>query len=332
MPKTIINPEDITNLLKADGGYLSGEDIASKIGVSRTAVWKAIGQLRKNGYVIQSSQSRGYKLLSSPDLCLPDLRAALLKSAKKREHELFYFETAASTNIIAMDMAANGCAEGAILIADTQTAGKGRLGRTWLSPPGRNLYMSMVVRPDIPPRDATALTLLSAVACASAITDHCGVPVSIKWPNDLIAGGRKIGGILTEIRADIDRIYHAVVGIGINVNLSSEELPAEIRQIATSVLIESNRSFNRTALAAEIIMEFDKWYGLLVIHGKKLIMEKWIELSATIGKQVRVAVGDLIYEGTAEGIDDEGLLIVKLADGSNRKFSAGDVTIGGARQ
>ena len=330
MPKTIINPADITSLLKADGGYMSGEYIASKIGVSRAAVWKTIGQLRKTGYVIESSQSRGYKLISSPDLCMPDLKAALSRPAEKRPHELFFFDTAASTNIIAMEMAAEGCTEGAIVIADTQTAGKGRLGRTWLSPPGSNLYMSIVVRPVIPPRDATALTLLSAVACASAITNHCGVPVSIKWPNDLLVENLKIGGILTEIRADIDRIYHAVVGIGINVNIARKDLPAEIRHIATSVLIKSGNSFNRTGLAAEIITEFDKWYGLLIIHGKKLITEKWTELSATIGKQVRVSVGDLIYEGTAEGIDEEGLLIVKLADGGNRKFSAGDVTIGGA--
>jgi BirA family biotin operon repressor/biotin-[acetyl-CoA-carboxylase] ligase len=332
MPKTKINLEEVVGLLKADGGYRSGEDIAAKIGVSRSAVWKAIGQLKKGGYVIESSQSRGYMLISSPDLCMPDLKAILSLSAEKRSHELLFFNTAASTNILAMDMAACGCTEGTIVIADTQTAGKGRLGRTWLSPAGKNLYMSMVVRPDMPPRDATALTLLSAIACASALIKYCGMPVSIKWPNDLIAGGLKIGGILTEIRADIDRIYHAVVGIGINVNLSCEDMPAEINQVATSVLIETGRRFSRTGLAAEIITEFDRWYELLLTKGKKVVMERWIELSDTIGKQVRVAVGDLIFAGTAEGIDDEGLLIIRLADGSSRKFSAGDVTIGGARQ
>jgi BirA family biotin operon repressor/biotin-[acetyl-CoA-carboxylase] ligase len=332
MPKTIINPEDITNLLKVDGGYLSGEAIAAKIGVSRAAVWKTIGQLKKNGYVIESSQSRGYRLISSPDLCMPDLKAMLSLAPEKRPHELFFFDTAASTNILAMDMAARGCVEGTVVIADTQTAGKGRLGRVWLSPAGKNLYMSMVVRPDIPPRDATALTLLSAVACASALINYGGVAVTIKWPNDLIAGGLKIGGILTEIRADIDRIYHAVVGIGINVNLSCEDMPAEITRIATSVLIETGGICSRTGLVAEIITEFDRWYGILLTKGKKVVMERWIELSDTIGKQIRVAVGDLIFEGTAEGVDDEGLLIVKLADGSCRKFSAGDVTIGGARQ
>jgi BirA family transcriptional regulator, biotin operon repressor / biotin---[acetyl-CoA-carboxylase] ligase len=331
MPKAKINTGELESLLKSCDGFMSGEDIARKMGVTRAAVQKAVGRLKKNGYVVEASRSKGYRLISSPDLCMSDLGAFLSRSGADK-HDLFYFDTVSSTNILAMDMAEQGCHEGTVVIADTQTSGKGRLGRSWLSPAARNLYMSLVVRPAIPPGDATALTLLSAGACSMAIANHCGLPVSIKWPNDLIANGRKIGGILAEIRADIDRIYHAVVGIGINVNLSSAEIPDEINKTATSVLIETGSRTSRSGLAAEIITEFDRWYSLLLSKGKKAIIKKWSELCSTTGRRVNISVGDLIIGGTAEGVDDDGLLILRLDDGSLRRFSAGDVTMGGAGQ
>jgi BirA family transcriptional regulator, biotin operon repressor / biotin---[acetyl-CoA-carboxylase] ligase len=331
MSMTKLNTEELQRLLKSCSGFISGEDIARKMGVTRAAVQKAIGRLRKCGYVIEASPSKGYRLVNYPDLCAAELRDMLCAKSSNR-HEISYFDIATSTNILAMDMAERGCAEGSLVIADTQTAGKGRLGRAWLSPAARNLYMSLVVRPDIAPRDATALTFLAAVACSSAIENHCGLPVDIKWPNDLLAGGRKIGGILAEIRADIDCIYHAVIGIGINVNVSDNEMPDEIKRIATSVLIETGRHFPRTGLAADIIREFDRWYAVLLSQGQKPVIEKWRGLCSTIGKQIRIAVGATTFEGTAEGIDEEGRLIIKMADGSIRKFSAGDVTIGGAEQ
>jgi BirA family transcriptional regulator, biotin operon repressor / biotin---[acetyl-CoA-carboxylase] ligase len=330
MAKTKINADDIADLLKAGSGYISGEEIARRFGVTRAAVWKAIRALKENGYIIESSRSKGYKLLRLPDLCVPELKSLLAASGRSGGHEIFFFDTLASTNMLAMEMAAKGCSAGSVVIADSQTSGKGRLGRTWFSPAGRNLYLSMVVRPNIPPGDASILTMLSAVACATALNNYCGLPVSIKWPNDLLAGNRKIAGILAETRADIDRIYHAVIGIGINVNLSSDEMPAEISALATSLFIETGKRYMRTGLAAEIISEFDRWYELLLISGKIIIADRWSELSSTIGQNIRLAVGDLIYEGTAEGIDEDGLLILRLHDGTCRKFSAGDVTVPGA--
>jgi BirA family biotin operon repressor/biotin-[acetyl-CoA-carboxylase] ligase len=330
MPKTKINLEEVADLLKESRGYLSGEEIASRVGVTRAAIWKSVGLLKKEGYVIESSPSKGYKLVSPPDICAHDLKKLLAPSSGRTGHELFFVGQAASTNTVAMEMAAKGCPEGTVIIADSQTGGKGRLGRTWISPAGVNLYLSSVVRPNIQPRDATGLTLFSAVACASALRQSCGIPVFIKWPNDLLVGSRKIGGILTEIRADMDHISYAVIGIGINVNLPEQDMPEELRKIATSVLIESGKTFSRTSLAAATIKEFDRWYMLLLNGGKKEITERWIELSSTIGKHVRLAAGDRIFEGIAEGIDDEGLLIVQMADGSFRKFSAGDVTTEGA--
>ena len=231
-----------------------------------------------------------------------------------------------------MEMAAQGCAEGTIVMAETQTTGKGRLGRSWISPAGKNLYMSIVLRPAMSPRDATALTLLSAVACASAIRSFSSVAVTIKWPNDIMVGDRKLGGILTEIKADIDRITHAVVGIGINVNLSIADMSDEIKDIATSVIDQTGEPSSRTELAGEVIKEFNKWYGLLMTRGKQVIIDEWLALSSTIGKLVLVSSGKVHLEGSAEGIDDEGLLILKLADGTYRKVSAGDVIITRARE
>lgn len=327
MTRGKITREEIAGLLKQSDSYLSGADMASRLGVTRAAVWKAIGLLKKDGYVIESSPAKGYRLLRSPDLCIADLRNILSASTKIIGRELFLFDSVTSTNALAMELASQGCAEGVVVIAETQTAGKGRLGRSWISPAGKNLYMSIVLRPDISPRDATALTLLSAVACASALRKFSSFPVSIKWPNDLLAGEHKLGGILTEIKADIDRIAYAVVGIGINVNLTREEMPDEIKKIATSLLVETGEPSSRTELAAAVIGEFDRWYGLLLTKGKKIIIDEWLEMSSTIGKRVNVAVGTQIYEGVAEGIDDEGILIVRTSDGTYHKVSAGDVTM-----
>jgi BirA family biotin operon repressor/biotin-[acetyl-CoA-carboxylase] ligase len=318
--------DTIIILLKESSGYLSGAAMATQLGVTRAAVWKAIGLLKKDGYVIESLPAKGYLLVKSPDLCIPDLKNNI-SASKKIGRELFLYESVPSTNTVAMDLASQGCPDGTVVISDAQTAGKGRLGRSWSSPPGKNLYMSIVLRPGISPRDATALTLLAAVACASALRRSTSVPVSIKWPNDLIIRQRKIGGILTEIRADLDRINYAIVGIGININVAEEDMTDDIKAIATSVFLETGVHFWRSELAGAIILDFDKWYGRLLSEGKKDIVNEWLALSTTIGKHIRVTLMNQTFEGVAEGIDDEGQLIVKLINGMYRKVSAGDVTI-----
>ncbi len=327
MTKGRIKRDEIVGLLRESGGYLSGAEMASRMGVSRAAIWKTIGLLKKEGYVIESSPAKGYMLVKSPDLCISDLKKTIPNSVVRIGCELLFFDSVSSTNSTAMELASQGCREGTVVLADSQTAGKGRLGRTWISPAGRNLYMSVVLRPEILPRDATALTLLAAVACASAIRRISAIPLSIKWPNDLIVGHRKIGGILTEVRADIDRINYAVVGIGVNVNLTPDDIPDEIKAIATSIFMESRGNISRNELAEAVITELDKWYGILFTEGKKVIMDEWLELSSTIGRPVHVVTGSLTFDGVAEGIDDEGVLIVRLADGTYRKVSAGDVTM-----
>ncbi len=327
--------ENIIRLLNEGAGFISGENIASTLKVSRAAVWKRINILRQKGYFIESLPAKGYRLTKSPDLSLEEIKNSLQKTIFK---DIIYFQHIDSTNTHAMELASKGFQEGTVLIADEQIQGRGRLGRKWLSPAGKNLYMSVILKPHILPQDAAFLTLMSAVACASALRRLTSVPVSIKWPNDLMVSdlsecghatqaGRKLGGILTEIKADMDRIMHAVIGIGININLDAEDMPDEIKDTATSIKNESGDAQSRTLIAVEILKELDRWYNILLNKGKVTIKDKWLKLSSTIGRAVKVTVMDTIFEGTAMDIDENGMLILQLSDNSFKKISAGDVTI-----
>jgi BirA family biotin operon repressor/biotin-[acetyl-CoA-carboxylase] ligase len=284
----------------------------------------------------EKAGANGYRLAKSPDLSVEEIKNNLQKTIFRK---IIYFKHIDSTNTVAMELAEKGFQEGDVLIADKQTQGKGRLGRKWLSPAGKNLYMSIILKPHILPADAAFLTLMSAVACASALRSLTSVPVSIKWPNDLMASDKKLGGILTEIKANMDRIIHAVIGIGININLDAEDMPDDIKDIATSIKIEQgspkNRrffgaekssDFSRTLIAVEILKELDRWYNILLNKGKNTIKNEWLKLSSTINRSVKVTVMDAIFKGTARGIDDNGMLILQLSDNSLKKISAGDVT------
>ncbi len=322
-----MNNEHIIRLLKEKNDFVSGAEIANTLKVTRTAVWKRINILRGKGYTIEASPAKGYKLIKSPDLSIEEIKASLSGRSKIIGNEIIFFDTINSTNTLAMELAGRGCSEGTVIIADEQTGGKGRLGRKWLSPSGKNLYMSIILKPAVSPRDATILTLFSAVACTSAIRKISSIPASIKWPNDIMVSDRKLGGILTEIKADMDRIFHAVIGIGININIEADDMPDEIKAIATSIKNETGDVLSRTKVAVEILREMDRWYSILLSSGKKPIIEEWLRLSSTIGKAVRVTIGDKVFTGIAGNIDDEGMLMLKLPDNTVKKISAGDVTI-----
>lgn len=286
------------------------------------------------------------------DLSHKEIKNSLQKTIFK---DIIYFKHIDSTNTALMELASKGFQEGTVLIADEQSQGKGRLGRKWLSPAGKNLYMSVILKPHMLPTDAPFLTLMSAVACASALRSLTSVAVSIKWPNDLIASDKKLGGILTEIKADTNRIIYAVIGIGININLDAEDMPDGIKDTASSIKLElksrgtkippsgmggfkdflGQRSgeakngidFSRTLIAVEILKKLDRWYNILLNKGKIIIKDEWLKLSSTINRAVTVTVYDTVFKGTASGIDDSGMLILRLSDNSLKKISAGDVTI-----
>ncbi len=265
--------------------------------------------------------------MRSPELSVEEIRDGLSNRNVTIGSEIVFFPIIGSTNTAAAGLAAKGQRHGTVIIADSQTEGRGRRGRTWASPAGKNLYLSVIVRPGIPPRDASILTLMSAVACSSSIRRLSSVPVSIKWPNDLMAGDKKIGGILTEMKADADSIDYAVIGVGINLNLDSYDMPDNIRETATSVMLQTGSPQSRTLYALEIIKSLDCWYTTLLQSGKGPVIDAWKSLSSTIGRTVTAITGEAKLIGLAEGIDDEGLLILRLQDSSVIKINAGDVTI-----
>lgn len=318
-------PARVLRLLMDEERFLSGEKISSELGMSRTAVWKKIGALRTKGFVIEALPSRGYRLRQLPDLSGEEIVAAVGGAFWK---EVLCYSSVDSTN----EVAAARCLRkepksGTVIVSDMQERGRGRLGRQWISPPGLNIYMSIVLVPAIGPKEATLLTVLAAVACATAMRQRCGADVSIKWPNDLMINGKKAGGILTETRADPDRIAWAVVGIGINVNMDEGSFSPDIRKTATSIKAETGRYHARSALAVAILREFEKSYRILIREGGSPLIAKWRKLSSTIGKQVSVKAGTRSVSGIAENIDDEGMLLLRLPSGELKRIGAGDLTV-----
>ena len=261
------------------------------------------------------------------ELSIKEIRDGLSNRNATIGSEIVFFRLIGSTNTEAARLASKGQREGTVIIADSQTEGRGRLGRTWVSPAGKNLYLSIIVRPAIPPREASILTLMSAVAFTSAIQRLSSVPVSIKWPNDLMVADKKIGGILTEMKADADSINYVVIGMGINLNLDTSDMPDSIRESATSVMLQAGSLQSRTEYALEIIKSMDYWYTILRESGKCPIIESWQRLSSTAGRAVTVTTGEVKLTGLAEGIDTEGLLLLRLGDNSVIKIRSGDVTI-----
>jgi BirA family biotin operon repressor/biotin-[acetyl-CoA-carboxylase] ligase len=219
-----------------------------------------------------------------------------------------------------------GIAPGTVLVADQQTKGKGRLGRTWESPAGRNIYLSLIIRPELEPKDTTMLTILSAVAGALALQRSCNIAASIKWPNDLVISDKKLGGILTEVRADPDRVAIAVIGMGINVNMNSRNLPESIKDIATSVRIETGKNHSRNEIIIQLLREFEKWFNILKKEGKIPLLDAWRKNSSTLGREVNVIMRDDTWAGLAEDIDDSGMLILKLRSGERKTISSGDIS------
>ena len=317
--------EDVLTLLRSSrSGHVSGAELASVMGVSRTAVWKHIKTLEREGYAIEAVPSKGYRLTASPDIIAAgDVKQGL--GTKTIGSEILHYAEVASTNTLAMDLAQKGAVDGTVVIAETQTGGKGRLGRSWTSPTG-NLYVSVVLRPAVPISKAPLITLMGAVAVASGLRRHCGVPVGIKWPNDILLSGKKVSGLLTEMSAEPDRIRHIVLGIGVNVNMDSKALQPDVRRISTTLAAATGKRVDRTALLRTLLAELDLWYHRF-LHDDGSVLAAWKELNVTLGHRVAVEGGSGKLEGSAQGVDAEGRLILKLDDGTLRQVAAGDVTI-----
>lgn len=315
----------ILNLLRSSKpGFLSGEELARKTGISRTMVWKHIKSLEQEGFGIEAVPSQGYRILREPDLLRQDDIKPGLKT-KVMGRELRLFPRVASTNTLAMDMASNGAPEGTVVAAETQTGGKGRLGRKWISPKG-NLYLSVILRPEVPLHKAPLVTLMGAAAVAASIRKQCGLEAGIKWPNDILVSGKKVAGLLTEMSAEQDRIRHIVLGIGVDVNMDMDTLPHDVRGQTTSLATETGAKIDRTMLLRQLLRELDRRY-LVFLANEQEVLREWELLNTTIGNRIAVSGAKETLEGLAQGIDGEGRLIIKRDDGSIRTVAAGDVTI-----
>ncbi|MHB1393484.1 MAG: biotin--[acetyl-CoA-carboxylase] ligase [Clostridia bacterium] len=316
--------------LKANSGQpVSGEEISRKLGISRTAVWKHISRLRSEGYDIESQTNSGYRLVGSPDLLsLGELEPLLQTRFIGRK--IIYFDSVASTNTYGKKAAEEPFVEGTVIIADEQTAGRGRLGRQWISTKGKGIWMSIMLKPDILPADAPKLTIAAAYAVSKALWSCCQVDARIKWPNDIVTGGKKLCGILTEMSAEADEIKSVIVGIGINANLEYEDFGPEVSSMATSLKLSKGSAVSRKALVASVLNEFEEVYEVFVREGRiKPFLDEYKSKSAVLGKEIRVISKKEEIIGLAVDISEEGHLVVKLGDGTIKEIMSGEVSVRG---
>ena len=317
----------ILQTLREADGYVSGQQLCEQFGVSRTAVWKVINQLRELGYEIDSVPNKGYCIRSAPDI----LSKNELQSLRKTSwigNRIECFEVIGSTNTTAMQMAEEGAPHGTLVVADRQDSGKGRRGRAWSMPAGIAVAMSIVLKPqELQPANAPMLTLVSALAVVRAIEEQSGLRCAIKWPNNIVIGGKKVCGILTEMSTQIDYINHIVVGIGINVH--NEQFPEELADRATSLYLESGKRVSRAALV-EAVCEYFEQYDEIFMRTQDLsgLKEEYDSYLVNKGGQVRILDPQGEYEGLALGITERGALQVETPEGI-RNVDSGEVSVRG---
>ena len=318
---------EILKLLQNSKESVSGQEICNRFSVSRTAVWKVINQLKEEGYVIDAVQNKGYRILSTPDI----LTEAEIKSRLNTEwagSKLSCLEETDSTNTDCKKFAEQGAKHGLLCTADTQISGRGRRGRAWESPKGTSISMTLLLRPEIKPNQAPQLTLVMALAVARAIRRISGETCSIKWPNDILMKDKKICGILTEMSAEMDYVHYVVIGCGINVN--QDMIPEELEKIATSIKIETGKSYQRSELIAEILSDFEQLYQQFLVHADlSLFIEEYNRYLVNQGRRVRVLDPKAEFEGDALGISPNGELLVRTETGETVEVYAGEVSVRG---
>lgn len=305
--------------------FISGENIAERLNVSRTAIWKHIQSLRKRGYIISSSERLGYKLDNIPDLLLPEIvQFGLQTKFFGVGANLIYKNLIDSTNEFAKKLAYEGAADGTVIVAEEQNGGKGRLQRNFFSPRAKGIWFSLILRPQCMAKDAPKFTLMAAVAVVKAM-ERFNLHAEIKWPNDIMYDGRKLVGILTEMSAEIAHVNYIVVGIGINVNIRRDEFPESIREIAASLSEMNGEKLDRAKFFCAVLEEFENLY---LASDFKEVFKMWRKYNNTLGEKVTVFSADTgdIFTGMAIDIDEDGALIVET-DGNRKTVYAGDVSV-----
>jgi len=317
----------ILTALRENPDGVSGAELAEQLGISRAAVWARIEELRSLDYDIEAGPHFGYRLISAPDALHADDLLSRLGKTKVIGRDIRVFEQTTSTNDVIEKLARDGVKEGVVVFAESQTRGRGRLGRKWISPERKGLWFSILLRPDLRPQETTQLTVASATALRRAIQSETGLNPEIKWPNDILIGGKKVAGILTELSAELDRVKHVILGIGVDVNLDVSGFPPELRRLATSLKIETGKAIERPELAATILRELDLDYARICAGKFTAIADEWEAHCSTIGKDVTVQIGGHKLRGCAESLDDDGALLVRGEHGRLERVTGGDVTL-----
>lgn len=318
--------EKILELLKQHADYVSGQDICNRLGVSRTAVWKNINVLKQEGYQIDSVNNRGYKLLAEPDV-IDEMRIREYLHTKWLGNTIIYEPEMDSTNIQAKRLGEHDAVNGTVVVTERQTAGRGRRGKSWVSPVG-NCYFSVLLRPEVLVDRASIITLVSAMALAKAIKQVTALDTMIKWPNDVIANGKKLCGILTESSTDLEYINYAVVGIGINTNQT--DFPEEIKDMASSIRLETGKKVNRAELLGTFLNVFETYYEtFLETEDLTKLSEEYNCLLVNRGREVKIIEKETERILTAVGIDDKGGLIVENSNGQRETIISGEVSVRG---
>lgn len=307
-------------LFQNTGGHVTGVKLAEELGCTRSAIWKRIENLQTLGYEIEAQPHLGYRLISAPDILVSDeLQARLPEHPFTRK--LVVFRETKSTNDLLLREAQSGAEEGFCIVAESQSGGRGRLGRSWESPPGQGLWFSLLFRPAWPISDTQRLTLITSVALSNAIERLTTLPCQIKWPNDIFLHGRKLAGILTEAQGDMDRLHYAVVGIGLNVHQSEKDFSPALRKTATSIRTEAGQAPRRADLLIAIFQELKRLYDAPFDE----VREQWRDRCLTLGKNIRVQSGNETYEGQMMDVDASGALQIRLPSGRTQTLNSGEL-------
>lgn len=317
----------LTALRNAENGGVSGAELSRELGISRAAIWARIEELRKLGYEIEASPVLGYRLVSSPDALHADDLWARLGKMKVVGRDIRVFAQTTSTNDVVEKLARDGVPEGVVVFAEAQTRGRGRLGRTWTSPTRKGLWLSVLLRPKLRPQETTQLTVAAATALRRAIHQETGLAPEIKWPNDILICGKKVVGILTELSAEVDRVKHVTLGVGVNVNQTTSELPVELRKIATSLRIEAGSTVSRPDLAVTLLRELDRDYARVGAGKFAEVADEWEAHCTTLGQRVTIVMGERRLHGRAEALDDDGALLLRTEHGRLERIIGGDVSL-----
>jgi len=317
----------ILQLLEESNDYISGEMMSQRLGVSRTAIWKIIKQLREEGYEIHSGTNKGYRLLYSPDRVTKEEVQKYVDTSYMGK-EFIYEEQMDSTNDYAKKLARQGAVEGTGVITEQQTKGRGRMGRKWESPKGTGIWLSYILRPSIPPIDVPFITLLTGLAVCKAIQIETGLDPKIKWPNDVVLGGKKVCGILTEMNAEMEQVHYVIVGIGMNVN--TKEFADELDAMATSLYLESKKKYERKKIVGQICIQLEKYYeSFKDINYRAQILQEYKKYCITIGKEVRVIRSHEELIGKAIDLLPTGELVIQSSSGVKKIVRSGEVSVRG---